>query len=295
LKKILPLLLALSCAVEPENISVPTEVSSFSLKQPETKIIEDESKILFVLSSFETKYKYEGEFKSRASNIERAIELLNGTILKPNEEFSFNETVGERTEETGFKEAPIYFEGVKTDGMGGGVCQVSSTLYATAMLGHLRVTQRTSHSRPSSYIPRGLDATVSYPELDLKLVNPYKNELEIIATAESGILRIYLLGKERDFDVKYIFRIKKFVPYKRRVIVRSYQKREPFIYQKGREGSPGYTVWVYKYTEHIEKSVVASKYEPVDEVWYSGPDDVASVEIDEDQNPQREPDSTSEP
>ena len=269
MRKILTLaLLCLSCTSEQEVLKTwpPLTFPTFA---PE--IVEEESQVSFVLSSFETKYEYKGSFKSRAANIELAARLLNDFVLKPNEEFSFNELVGPRTEDTGFKEAPIYFDGVKTQGMGGGVCQVSSTLYATAMLGHLLVTQRTAHTRPSSYIPRGLDATVSYPDLDLKIVNTYDVELTIIATAESGILRIYLLGRKRDFEATYRFYGHKILPYEKRTITRSYQRRDPFLHQKGRDGMPGRTVWYYKYPDRTEKVVVSSKYKPVDEVWYAGP------------------------
>jgi hypothetical protein len=270
-------LFLVSCVPDPEPVEkapkpIPTVL--------EPEIIQEESEVIYVLSSFETKYKYEGSFESRANNIELASDRLNNFELEPNREFSFNEVVGERTDKTGFKMAPIYFDGIKTDGMGGGVCQVSSTLYAAAMYGHLTITQRTSHTRPSSYIPIGLDATVSYPELDLKFTNPYKTKLRIVTTTDEGVLRIYFFGKEKDFDVKHKFGIKKFIPYGKRVITRSYQRREPFIHQKGRDGTPGWTFWTYIYWGNkVEKLRVFSDYDSVDEIWYAGPD--AEIEVED--------------
>src|SRR3972149_5007316 len=121
------------------------------------------------LSSYKTKYASKEKFYNRASNIELVASKINRTVIEPGNEFSFNNTVGPRTIENGYKKATVIFLGEKTEGVGGGTCQVSSTLYAASMLGRLKVTQRTSHSRPSDYIPKGFDATVSYPALDLKI------------------------------------------------------------------------------------------------------------------------------
>ena len=223
------------------------------------------------LSSYETEYKFKGKWKNRAKNIKLAAERLNGFTIEPGETLSFNEIVGERTVKRGFIEAPIYFQGIKTLGMGGGVCQVSSTLYAAAMHGRIKVIQRITHSRPSGYIPKGMDATVSYPDLDLKLENNYKSKLIIKTKTGEGKIRIAILGINKNFKVKHKFSGFKGVEQSGRFIEEEGYKGEPKLKQKGKPGLPGIAIWTYTDTQGETKITVPSPYRPVDDVWHIEP------------------------
>ena len=132
---------------------------------------EDLSKINGVIGSFSTSYGTSAP--GRCSNIELATKKINGTIVMPGEVFSFNEVVGPRTEEAGFKEAGTYVGNKVEPGIGGGICQVSTTLYRAVMRSNIRSTERTNHSMSVGYATPGLDATVAYGYLDYKFKNTY--------------------------------------------------------------------------------------------------------------------------
>ena len=118
----------------------------------------------------EAKTDVAGSFERR-NNVRLATEMLNGLRLDPGEVFSFNTTIGKRTEERGFMMAPVYANGVSATEIGGGVCQVSSTLFNAVLLADLNVIARSPHTRPAAYVPVGLDATVSWDIPDFSFQN----------------------------------------------------------------------------------------------------------------------------
>lgn len=127
----------------------------------------------------------------RLNNIKLGVEKLNGAIIKSGEEFSFNNQVGPRTAELGFKKAIIFDgHGNKIDGYGGGVCQISSTLYNAALNTGLEITERHEHSRDVPYIEEGKDASVSYDAEDLKIKNNSNKDLKISANTDNDVLSI---------------------------------------------------------------------------------------------------------
>lgn len=134
------------------------------------------------------------EDKGRCENIEIAGALINGITLQAFGEFSFNQTVGRRTEEFGFKQAKIIVNGQYALGVGGGVCQVSTTLYNTALLSGLSVTEYHPHSLKVGYVAPSRDAMVS-SHSDLKLYNPYPFAVRLCAETENGCVRIRFLGR----------------------------------------------------------------------------------------------------
>lgn len=146
-----------------------------------------------ILSAFSTSYDAADENRSR--NIRIAAEILNGTLIRSGEEFSFNGRVGERTKEKGYTKAPVLSsEGVVLD-WGGGVCQVSSTLYNAALLADFSIVERSAHYHPPLYVPLGLDATVADGQIDLKLKNERKSPVYLISRAGGGTLEVRLYGK----------------------------------------------------------------------------------------------------
>lgn len=127
----------------------------------------------------------------RLNNIELGVNKLNGIKVKPGETFSFNETIGPRTPEKGYKEAIIFDgHGNKIDGYGGGICQISSTLYNAVLNAGLEVTERHEHSHDVPYIEKGKDATVSYGSEDFKFKNNTNSPLTINSTTENDTLYI---------------------------------------------------------------------------------------------------------
>lgn len=146
-----------------------------------------------ILGSYATSYNPNIQ---RAINVELAAYRINGVTLEPGQEFSFSQTILPRTPENGYVTAPVINAGAMTTGYGGGICQVSSTLYAAMIVAGLPATERHPHSLKVSYIPEGLDATISTPYKDLKFINIYDTPIQINATTdtETGTLTISLSG-----------------------------------------------------------------------------------------------------
>ena len=146
---------------------------------------------------------YDSTNLNRATNINIACEKINGTVLEPGETFSFNKIVGERTAKNGFKEALIYNGGEVDYGLGGGICQISSTLYNAVLKANLDIIERKNHSMTVSYLPVGQDASVSYGSVDFKFTNSRSYPIKIIATANTGVITISILGvlEEQEYIV----------------------------------------------------------------------------------------------
>ena len=134
--------------------------------------------------------------RPRCSNIKLAASKLDGVILMPGERLSFNGTVGERTLRGGFKLAGVYKQGKHDVGVGGGICQVSTTLYNASLFANLRIRQRSNHSLPVAYVPLGRDATVDYGSLDLVVENTTKAPIGVVDTYQPGRLTFRILGKK---------------------------------------------------------------------------------------------------
>lgn len=151
-----------------------------------------------VLATYSSKYK-ESE-KNRTVNVKLATNKINGTILLPGQEFSFNKVVGKRTSENGFKVATVYSSNRLAQGLGGGICQVSSTLYNVALLADLNIVERKNHQLTVAYVPLGRDATVAYGSIDFRFTNNRNNPVKIVAEAKNGVLTIKLLGTKEQSD-----------------------------------------------------------------------------------------------
>ncbi len=156
-----------------------------------------------VIAEFSTTYPRRGKNASRAFNVEHGAARLDGAIILPGRIMSFNGIVGERSLEAGFREAPEIFEGEMVEGVGGGTCQVSSTLHAAAFHAGLEIIERYPHSRPSAYIRMGLDATVSYPTVDLRIRNPYPFAVVVRARTGKGRLTVEILGPTNPVTVSF--------------------------------------------------------------------------------------------
>ena len=146
--------------------------------------------------------------ENRNANLRKACELLDGTILQPGQELSYNQALGERTKEKGWLPAPAYSGTKLVDSPGGGICQVSSTLYLASVYAEMTIVERRNHGYPVSYIPLGMDATVSWGFTDLKIRNDSPLPVKIHAEESDGYVRVSILGTEtRDYDIEMSYTV----------------------------------------------------------------------------------------
>ena len=150
------------------------------------------------LATFSTTYASSNY--NRSQNISLAAGTVNGIVLMPDETFSYNETLGQRTTAKGYREAGAYVNGEVSSEVGGGICQVSSTLYNAALLCNLEIVDRTNHTFEPSYVPAGQDATVSWRSPDFKFKNNRKYPVKLVATAGGGRVTFTIYGKKSDDD-----------------------------------------------------------------------------------------------
>ena len=159
---------------------------------------------------------YNSSNKDRTTNLRLASNKIDGTVLMPGETFSYNKVVGERTIAAGYKEAPIYAGGKVVDGIGGGICQVSSTLYNAVIFANLDIVSRTNHRFVPSYVTAGRDATVVYGSIDFKFKNTRKYPIKIESSVSGGVAKVSIYGmkEEKEYDVKIETKITGSIPTK---------------------------------------------------------------------------------
>lgn len=226
---------------------------------------EDLASVDCLLASYSTSLG--SSSRNRVRNIELASKTIDGLLLGPGEVFSYNEVVGPRLESLGFREAPIYRNGEVVPGTGGGVCQVSTTIYNIALLTDSEIIERSHHSMPVHYVPLGRDATVAYPDIDLQFRNSGLHPMYLEAKVSGWRLKMRAFGAGSDKkDLKI-----------RSVVTGSYPAK---VYQKDdpnlpvgetrwtREPETGYKVVVTKQrlsgSEPVEEETVSRDfYRPV--------------------------------
>ncbi len=157
---------------------------------------EEALRAVSLLASFETRFNAENA--PRAHNIRLAASALNGCTLPAGGLFSFNARTGARTAARGYREAPVILEGEYVPGVGGGVCQVSTTLYNAALLAGLQVKEHHAHSLPVGYVEPSFDAMVSGKSCDLKLYNGLEGKVYFVLRVQGGCLRVRIYGPASD-------------------------------------------------------------------------------------------------
>lgn len=156
-----------------------------------------------VMGWFETPYSLSRRWRNRTYNLRVAARKLSGTILMPGEVFDFNAVLGPRTQQEGYRIAPVIARGELVDGIAGGVCQISSTLFAASFFAGLDILKAEVHSMPSHYIDLGLDATVVWPLTTMRLRNPYDFPVVIHYEVNSGRVRAEILGQKRIYRIGF--------------------------------------------------------------------------------------------
>ncbi len=220
-----------------------------------------------VLSSSSTAHT--GEF-NRNTNLRLACEAINGMILYPGDEFSYNDALGERTTAKGYLPAGSYVAGATIDTVGGGICQVSSTLYHCCLLADLEITLRDCHMYAVSYLPLGIDATINWGSYDYRFRNNTNYPIRIEAWMADGYVHIQLIGTdEKSYYVEMENYIDKIVPYE--TVYEEMYADNPDGYEDGDQiTSPytGYSVYTYRCKYDKETGELISRdYEDFSEYW----------------------------
>ncbi|MDN5311512.1 MAG: hypothetical protein PWQ68_485 [Thermoanaerobacteraceae bacterium] len=239
------------------------------------KTREDLLKMNIKVKVTEFSTKFNKALKERTQNIRLSAEKINGLIIAPDEVFSFNDAVGERTGEKGYKAAPIFFRNETVPGIGGGVCQLSSTIYNLALITDMEIIERSNHSLPVSYVPLGRDATVNYNHIDLKFKNNTGGYIMIYTEVMDDTLTVKFYGsKKNEQNVKFVSEVVRKIPPP--LIIKKDNNME-----KGKtrikEGNPGYQVrlWkIYGVNGREEKKLISEDtYKPVPSILYVGEKD----------------------
>ncbi|MCI9578255.1 MAG: hydrolase [Oscillibacter sp.] len=181
----------LTAAAPGETVAVPADI-----REPE--ITAEELKAVLFRDLLGECTTHVGGTAARVSNVKLASAAFDGTVLNSGDLFSYNETVGQRTEAKGYKAAPAYVQGETVDEIGGGVCQPSSTLYYACLLANMEITERYAHRYIPAYITRGMDATVSWGGPDYKFTNNTQYPVKITAKYDKGYLTVQLWGTRTD-------------------------------------------------------------------------------------------------
>jgi len=191
---------------EPYKIPAKITYPEITAKYLEDKYV---NKIMAKYSS-----SFSGSSANRITNIALAASKIDGYVINPGQRFSYNAVVGPRTEAAGFKSAHVYVGTKVVDGIGGGICQVSSTLYNAVVLADLKTVSRVNHSIPVSYVPLGRDATVSYGTIDYVFENNKPYPVSIKAKLEGSTLVVSIVGtSEMDYTVEFVSEFKSSIPY----------------------------------------------------------------------------------
>ncbi len=158
------------------------------------------------LATFTTRYDVSD--RDRTTNLEIACQKINGKVVLVGETFSYNQTLGPRTIAAGYKNGKVYEGGEIVDGIGGGICQISSTLYNTVLMSNLEIVERRNHQFVTSYLPAGRDATVVYGAIDFKFKNTRKFPVRISASAKNGIATVSMFGFKEENEYTFSFNTK---------------------------------------------------------------------------------------
>ena len=156
----------------------------------------DLEKISMVIGEFSTSFNA-GDY-GRTSNLRRGAESIDGTLLLPGDVFSFNETTGPRVASAGYMEAPVILRGELVPGIGGGICQVSTTLYNAVVRAEMEVVERSNHSLPVSYVPKGQDATVAFGAIDFRFKNTREEPVYLESFVSGNHMYVKIHGDKRE-------------------------------------------------------------------------------------------------
>lgn len=259
------------------------EIYTIPLKITKPKVeVKDLGDKLFkqTLSKYTTIYDA-GNY-NRAHNVALAAKTINGTILLPGETFSYNGTLGNTNAAKGYKEASAYAGGKVIQSYGGGICQVSSTLYNAVLYANLEVVERYNHSYAVSYVPAGRDATVAYGGKDFKFKNSRSYPIKIVASAKNGVVSISIKGikEEKEYEVVLTSTVLSTTPNSTTYENNSnLEEGKEKVIQKGYTGKKSIAYKILKYNGKTISKTVLSKdtYKPMNRIVQVGTKKVTPV------------------
>jgi len=239
-----------------EDIEIPVE----KIQPKATKA--QLSRINGIIGQFSTSFKTSSS--DRKENIRVAAKAIDGKLLMPGDTVSFNEMTGPRSKQNGYREANVILEGEFTPGFGGGVCQVSTTLYNALLNADVKVVERHPHSIPAKYVNYGQDAAVSFGSLDLKFRNDFDFPIYIHTQVSSDNIYIYIYGdvNTKNYNVKIDSElIEKVEPVVETVLDNSLKPGEKVLHQAGRIGYKTKTYKsIIKNGKVVKKELLHSDY-----------------------------------
>lgn len=226
-----------------------------------------------VLSEFETRYNAADTAADRTHNLKVAAAKVDGYVVRPGETFDFNQVVGDRTEINGFKAAPVIAGGELVDGLGGGTCQVASTLHGAVFFAGLPIVTRHPHSRPSFYVKLGLDAAVAYGSLNFVFKNDYPFPIVLGIKLEGGVARAQIRGHRQTRKVTFLRRIDAFSAFEERMSDDSTIPRGLRVLSQ--RGVPGFEVTRFRVIEDVlthqsTRERFSDKYPSTTQTWRIG-------------------------
>lgn len=234
---------------------------------------DDVKKIKYLLGVSETTFN--ADQVNRTINIKKASQAVNGSVLLPGQVFSLHEKIGSGLKEQGYLPAPTLANNRISTGIGGGICQVATTVYNAAIQAGLDIVEREPHSQPISYVPPGFDATLAGDSLDLKVKNNTGGPVMISVIPEGTVLTVRVFGVEdkKNQDIKIVSEKKTILP---RVIIKIDQNLAPGTKVVKDKGRNGYRVKVYRVVSvdghQIEKKLLSEDYyQPRNMLIYTGP------------------------
>ncbi len=252
-----------------------------------------------LLSSFST--RYDASNYPRTTNLKLAMNKLNGVVVAAGETFSYNNTLGKRTAEAGYKEAGGYAGGRVVQTLAGGICQISSTLYDAVVYANLDIVERHNHMFLAGYVGAGKDATVVYGSLDFKFKNTRKYPIMIKTSIGNGVAKVNIYGikEEVEYDVDIVTNVLSYTPYK--VIYENNSSLAPGqqkVTQNGMNGCKSITYKVLKLNgSEVSRSVLSSdSYDPMNKIINVGPQTTTTTEPTKTETPKektpKEPEKT---
>ena len=265
-----------------------------NMKYIAPKVLSEElESVLFrdVLGSFETAHSSDA---NRTANLKLACKALNGLVIDPGESFSFNETLGMRSGSDGYKNA-LCGKDDEDPQLGGGICQVASTLYHCAMVGDLRIIQRSAHSHAPDFIGLGMDAMVDGGSKDFQFLNDTTYPIRIEAEVSGGFVKVKILGTdEKDYFIRMDYTVEDYTRPK--TVYEEYEEGNPEGYEDGdviREGANGNTVSTYQCRYSKDTGALISR-DFEETTTYSARDQVVAKVTPKPTEPSEEPTESTE-
>ena len=226
-----------------------------------------------VLGDFTTRYGRGPDALDRIHNLRVAASRIDGYVVEPGQVFDFNAVVGDRTSVYGFRMAKVIADGELVDGVGGGTCQIASTLHAAVFFAGLPILTRSPHTHPSYYIKLGLDAAVAYGSLNFRFKNDRPYPIVLEATVDDGFVYAALHGPERTHTVTFLRRIDEFTQFEEKTeLDETLPKRMRILQQRG---IPGFKITRLRVVRDERTGVAVREratdsYPPTTQIWRVG-------------------------